>query len=287
MRIDTLIDEGVDVVKEIKRQSSALRKRAERNFPSKGGESSTERTLREYGFYSYEGTPNALELRRCIEVNGCDVEINPHLFSELQVLYGIDDSHLRGLLRPYIKEARLESLSNYVLELEPHEIIYTNLRDRFKHLIDKNIGGMDKFRELFNVDERIPRYSRDGKMERFIALGLEFEDMVGKYVFPNAFKQVEIDNCRPDFVIGDRWIDVKLSRTTAFDYRDNTIDKYLQRTDDLLIVYALDNDSPAPSGIPNGVELAHISEFYEGLPPEVISEFEDFLTRAYGFKEAI
>lgn len=283
-QIDSLIDKGEDVISMIRSTDEALRKRAYRCFPPDGRESSSEKALRLYGFRMDSRTPRPLELRRCVVVSGYEVTVDEVLFEEIVVLYRISPRSLRRLLRPYIEEAVFESLSNFVSDHEPDELTYAALEGRYKHFINLKIGGMGRFRELFNVDYNLLLYGRSNPSERFISLGLEFEDMVGKYIFSDAEKQVVVGNCRPDFIIGDRWVDTKLSRSTVFDYRDNTIEKYLQRTDDLLIVYALD-DGHVPKHIPENVKLTHVSEFYEDLPPEIIAEFEDFLSKAYRFKE--
>lgn len=70
--------------------------------------------------------------------------------------------------------------------------------------------------------------------------GYKFEDAVGELLkaLGYTFTKYETDvGLQPDFIIGDTWMDAKLSRWTIVNADDDTIEKYEQYCNRLIIVY--------------------------------------------------
>ena len=110
-------------------------------------------------------------------------------------------------------------------------------------------------------------------------LGRIFESLVGE-VLAELFTEVQphphIDNCIPDFVVGETWYDAKLSRSTVFSPGCETIDKYRKHTDYLVIIYALhDTDSSD-----DRAKFVHINELRPLVTPRIQRKIDAFIRKA-------
>lgn len=241
--------------------------------------------LKEYGFIGDNlYTPRELELKRCISINTDDftVEINNEELLNLAAVCRMDLHDLKQMVYDYADEAKLEALSEYVRLTEPDRLNYGTFR-KYKHLrpwVDRLMGGYDVFKELCYVDDRI--FAAD--VSTLINYGREFERLVGEALVhmygSNVKKQVKYKDAIPDFVIGDTWIDAKLSKSTAFRPEVKTIEKYRKFTNDLKIVFAVDDTHGLEMNDVDGVEFIHISEFYSELYDSLVHELKEFVQRA-------
>lgn len=288
--IDNLIDGGVvDIIKEV-RSDVALRRRAQRLFPSDGDKSSTTLALEAYGFSFDECLPSKDELRSCWSISDSyEVIIDTEKVDELSALSNLSPPELIGHLREVREEVVKEAVSYFVSDTSPELISYKTLRE-FPHIrsyVVQYFGGITNFREELNLDGRLVFYNNNSKVSTYARLGAEFEELLEGRVFSPEVSQIQHKDCRPDFIVDGSWIDAKLSRSTALDSRSDTISKYLRHTDKLTIIYAFD-DGADTSAVEEefNVEFKHISEFYEDLSAEAIDEFETFIKRVSTIKVA-
>lgn len=284
--IDDLIDEGADVIKEVRRSGGGLRKRAQRLFPPKDGKSSTEIALESYGFSFDRTTPSVSELEDCWKItDSYEVVVDERMFSEILSIYNISPRELRVLCQEVKKDVIFDCLSSFVSETSPEQLSYSFIKEEFPHIRSYIINYFDKFqdfRDAFGIDYRLIFYNNPGKRWIYIYNGHEFERLLEKHLFGTRFAQVEYKDCRPDFIINGKWIDAKLSKSTALNRFDDTIDKYMKHTDGLTIIYAIDDEADC-SEIDN-VEFKHISDYYEVMRREAVTEFEDFIERVSAVK---
>ena len=281
--IDNLFDEGcVDVVREV-RSNEALRKQCNRLFPPKKDKSSTTLALEAYGLRFDTYVPNRKELENCLFIGeDYKVEVDIYRYNELLVCCNIDQSDLDDLLRPIKTELRLEALSNFVRETSPDMISYSSLREypHLRVLVEQDLGGIEKFRERFNLDKRMVFYANTSKTRSLINNGFYFEELLENHLFGKVNAQVTYKDSRPDFVVEGNWFDAKLSKGTALFHKVNTIPKYLEHTDHLTIIYAYDDgaDTSEVESLYN-VDFVHVSEYYDLMSAEAVAEFEDLIER--------
>lgn len=110
-------------------------------------------------------------------------------------------------------------------------------------------------------------------------LGRIFESLVGE-VLAELFTEVQphphIDNCIPDFVVGETWYDAKLSRSTVFGPGCDTIDKYRKHTDYLVIIYALHDTDRSD----DRAKFVHINELRPLVSPKLQRKIDAFIRKA-------
>lgn len=280
---DKLIDEGKVIHDEIQRDG-ALRKRVLRNFPPSESKSSTRVAMEAYGFIFDKNIPSTEELQNCWLIGDrFELLINEEVFNDLMARSNLSPLEMRRLVRQERKVMELEALSEFVRETSPELISYKNLR-KYPHLrsyITSNFDLFEDFREAFNIDYRLVFYNSPSLRWIHIFNGLSFEKLLEEHLFGTEASQVPYKDSRPDFVVEGEWIDAKLSKGTALDYRDDTIEKYLRHTDHLTIIYAID-DGADTSAVEEdyNVEFKHVSEFYERMNDEAIAEFEELIERS-------
>lgn len=281
---DELIDNGTDVWDEVQ-SNEALRKRINRNFECVEGRTKTESALFLYGFIDFKYIPSSLELKRCWIVNNSGVELNQNEVRHLQSVCNLEFDEVLSMAREFKDEAIAEYVFDALSRTEPTRVKYSLIRDEFpsfvRHFLEVNKVTMVDIRRFLGIDFEMILYEYPNHLD-LCALGREFEHLLGKYVFKESDKQVLIDDCRPDFISEGRWIDAKLSRSTAFDSRCKTVEKYLGKTDKLTIVYAVDDEHPRYPD--NNVDFVHVSEFYSSLHQDAIDEFENLISRAGNIK---
>lgn len=289
---DEVIDRG-DCVKSFISNNEAIRKRINRNFHNLEGRSKVDTAMYMYGFDDFSGTPTPIEIQRSIYITDeYTVEIDAAKFIELKSIYNISENDLRRLFRPYLQKLKLDSLDIFISSIDADEFSYSLLRgfSELRYATSIHFSSMDELRSLYNIDIRLRNYSRDySKFNLFTSLGNEFESILRKLDFiggsDGCKHNPKIGNCRPDFVVGNSWIDAKLSKSTALNYGDETIRKYTKHTDDLTIVYALD-DGVDVSNIEReyNVTFKHVSEYYDNASEEAIAEVKEFIKKASSIK---
>lgn len=276
---DEIINQGGIVWEEIQ-SNQALRKRINREFSSVNGMSKTESALFLYGFNDFCSVPTILELKRCWEVVDWEVRLNKEYFNELLGVYNINEEYLMKLVNEHKEEVVLNLLSEFALN-HPDKF-YDEYFKKLKHhslryFIYKKFGDFSKARAFFGVPDELTLIDRPYLL-KLSSLGREFEGLLEKWLFEDLDRQVNIDDCRPDFVDGSLWIDAKLSKSTAFYSGVETIPKYSEKVEKVLIIYAVDDMLGIPT-LPENVEIKHISEFYEEIEKEGVEEINEFIKR--------
>lgn len=280
--LDNLIDDDVDDLVTLVRSDEALRKRCYRLFPPTDEKSSTRLALEAYGFSFNTYKPSEIELESCLFIgDDYEVSIDKLRFNELLSICNLRECELSRILRPYIKNMRFIALSEFVRSHSPEEVSYKNLK-AFPNLLHtiSVLGGMDSFRKLYSIDKKLSLYELDSKEWIYILHGLEFESLLRKHLFKDLDYQKRYRDAIPDFVDGDVWIDAKLSKSTALNSNDNTIDKYLKYVNKLKIIYLFDDGADVSSITDDSdVCFEHVSEYYKDLSDSSIEVFEDLIYR--------
>lgn len=132
----------------------------------------------------------------------------------------------------------------------------------------------------------------------FEALGLNYDDFCADtalasrqgHVFENVLAEIfteigykfertpEINGCHPDFVMGNHWIDAKLSEWTVHLADCETIKKYRPHCEKLTIVYLRGKSSKTLEyRKESDFTLMHISELLKQLPMDKRSHFQSKL----------
>lgn len=285
---DELIDKDIDVRSYIQINGS-LRIRIGRNFKGKGSSSAVSEALRLYGFTGFEEstTPTQYDLYKCFE---CDyktyeIKFDEEFVAHLSVVHNLEIRKVKSLARDrWIKEIKIELLEKFVTENEEdflaNPYTYKN-NSRIRGYFRNVYGDIETFRSAFNINKSLnPNRTMQGHYY-YIEAGRRFERLIKRCfdaIQTEVDVQMSIGNCRPDFVLTEGWLDAKLSKSTAF-YRSDTISKYTKHTDNLTILYAIDDvkDDTLPL-LPIGVDFIHVLDYFEGLPQELQDEIKMFIS---------
>lgn len=283
--LDELVERGVDITnlgKELpKNEYHRVRKRMYRAFGT------GENALKAFGLYDINGEPSDYELYRCFYIDdNYEVKENAHEISLVSDIYYLNELDFRRLYRPILKEVRRDALDEFYRNEFPDKIKSTIIEsDEFSHIwnyIRQIYGNIGNFMDAYGtplyifVDYNYDKYNgeaiKDGHTFEVVA-----EDVL-KAIYANIQCQVSFEGCRPDFVLGDKWLDAKLSRHSPFHPRSTMLERYLKHTDDLTIIYARDKREPYTQ---ENVKFVHISEYYPELEKlgrrELIDRCESFL----------
>ena len=284
---DNLIRQGFDVY-EVIRNDESLRKRVNRNFERIGNRSKVKSALFMYGFNDITYTLNPLELKRCWNVSENGVEVDENHLAYLSSISGKNVSDILEEANGFKQEAIREFLSLFLSKECPSKITLKNIRRRYPKVyntVRKVYPDADSFYEEFGINKHFSYFHSLYGNSFIKSLGLIFESMVREYLFPDSDYQVMFKDCIPDFIVNGKWIDVKLSRGTALNKSDNTIEKYLKYVDHLIIIYALDGEMDKSIYEDLGyVTFKHISDFYTYIEEKHVIKFEEFINSSYRYK---
>ncbi|WP_252431397.1 hypothetical protein [Peribacillus butanolivorans] len=152
----------------------------------------------------------------------------------------------------------------------------------------KIYGG---YAELFeacglNYDD----YRTDTSMASFYGRKLEdiFEEILNELSCEYE-REPSVDNCRPDFVMGSDWVDIKLSEWTIHISDCDTIKKYEPHCETLTIVFLRGNKS-LNKMITDKTRIVNIGFYIEQMPREKRGYFYerlDGIERELSEKEAV
>lgn len=292
---DDLIDSGasgdMELKKYIIKHLVGLRIRCARVFGS------VDNALKSYGYDSKPLSPISFErvydvVSDCFRINSVghvvvDFDLYLEKINTLQSLnYDVNDNdvlkqvtdflaldRIEGFMREHNEDAAelLDSRGKKYPENQLNTIIYKHYEDR---------------KQLYKTYNIAPGMRSDYSYERLWSLcgaGSDFERIV-KRVLESMFKEVRyhdcIDDCRPDFIVNNRWYDAKLSRSTALDSRNRTIAKYRNHTQHLVILYAIDDTNATD----DRATFVNITEFYPLISEELQREINDFIRKASAIK---
>jgi len=189
----------------------------------------------------------------------------------------------------YLKETKLlakfEAIERFVMSVDP-TLITNDLLDTKRHIkmyIYQCFGNYGNFRKHYGI---YTIFMDNCGAATFMSDGYEFERLLGE-VLGEVFSHDEIQrtpwigDCRPDFVIGSKWFDAKLCRSTALYSNCTTISKYREYTDDLTIVYAV-HDTRAKN---RKAKFICVKEFYPYISNDLRIKCEDFIAEVLRKKE--
>lgn len=289
--LDNMIDDGIDVMSlgvslrgDAKYKYETVRKRLSRAFGS------VNQALVEYGLFEKRGEPVELELHRCFEITGDYLVVeNEYKKEDLMDIYNVTETEFKRITKDVRNQCEKEALSMFASDFYPDGFKHHFLRERkLYHLrgyLTRHYG--DSFERLANELGMDYRLVERQTYEPLFDLGNTFESIVGEVV--EGFyvkKQQRIGDCIPDFVMGETWIDAKLSFGTVFQRSCQTIEKYTKHTDNLTIIYALDKSKRRKVG---DVRFIHISEFYPHLEStgqhDLILRIKNFIETAEETKQ--
>jgi len=151
---------------------------------------------------------------------------------------------------------------------------------QIEKLISNTYGNISEYRRIYGLDMRLLDSSNSAsKRRRFLDLGAEFEQLTYATlttIYDGVQYQRKIADCIPDFIVGKRWYDAKLSRSTALNPSCETIEKYRKHTDYLTIIYAIDDTTATD----DRASFVHISEYYPYISTELQREIDAFIRKA-------
>lgn len=285
---DDIIEKDIDLHDYISKNNS-LRTRIGRNFKNDLGNTAVNEALRMYGFTGFnESTkPSRLDLYRCFDCNEVTYEIkfDEDFVNHISTIHNTSPNEVKSLAKTeWLDEIRLEMLSKFVANNDEDFLAnpYTYKENsRIRGYFRCIFGDINTFREAFGINKMLnPNRTMQGHYY-YIEAGKRFEEIIKRCFDANqteVYKQVSIGNCRPDFVLGDSWMDAKLSKSTTF-YGSKTIEKYTKHTDALTIIYAIEDvrDESIPL-LPQGVDLIHVLDYFSDLPQGLQDEIKVFIS---------
>lgn len=195
--------------------------------------------------------------------------------------------------------ADISQIRRDLLDWVAEDIISNDFERSFSYYV-KNFSGVEpalyefysntlEFYEDYEIPPELIYYnSKSINSSSFLFyLGVKFENLVRKFIFPTEPYQVVYKDCIPDFIIGGNWLDVKLSKSTVFSPNDSTINKYLKHMDKVTILYGIEDDIPTSFYEDLGViEFVSVTDFYSIIPKSSVIEIEEHLKLVKEFKEA-
>lgn len=284
--IDKLIDEGYDVenlAKELPNFYGSFRKRLTRNFGSVG------QAFTSYGLYEMNGIPSDIELYRCYEISErYEVVVNDLEKHRIMDLYFIDELTFKKLSKDIVRNMRIDALDEFYRNEFPENLKHTFIeKEEYKHLwvyISNIYGSLRIFLKQYDVDPNVfIERNYGGGHGNFIKAGFRFELLVKRMfdTLGSSYKyNKRVNGCQPDFQLSDRWVDAKLRYNTVFYPTCQTIEKYLDETNNLEIIYCLGEGNRTLQD-KDRVTLVHISEYYPKLSEigagYLIEEIEEFI----------
>lgn len=177
---------------------------------------------------------------------------------------------------------RLEMIEDYI----EHGGIIPKLFDRENRSVSgglsnaayKLFGSAKKLCEYFGITYEMVSM-QENPIKFFGDAGRDFERAVLE-IFEECgvsviYNRQQVDGCRPDFVLSDRWADTKLSKSTVFSGADRALVKYPKHTDKLDIIYAIDDmpDEEVPE-LPEGVRLVSVFDYFNEIPADAKAKIE-------------
>lgn len=186
----------------------------------------------------------------------------------------------------------LEAMSLFVSHFECDEINAVLLK-KYRHIesyLFRHYGSFDNFRIAHDMDVNLIAFNSDKARSFFIMQGNEFEGLVTQALQhihgDRLITDHRVEGCYPDFVIDGKWLDAKLSKSTALSASCDTISKYLAQTDHLTIIYAIDDIEDVPD-YGGSVDFVHISEFYPYMTDELMNDIVELKSAVRQRKEAM
>lgn len=288
--IDELIDEGVDVLNLRSNVSDRRYESIKRKLSRYGG--GIRNVLINYGFFELDNQdrgvylPTKLEIERCFYIShDYRVLINESTKELILDLYHLRENQFNKISKEIMKDLKKDALDIFYLKEFPENITFSFIREN-RHLemyINDIYGSLALFRERYGMSELLVEtlYARNRGL--YAKAGRIFEKLV-KEVFIaldiNFKYNMWVGDCRPDFIVGETWIDAKLRYNTVDGDTCLTIQKYLPRTDNLVIVYCF-GEGPRVRDFGKNVTFMNIREFYSDLYDageyELVDQIEHFI----------
>lgn len=193
-----------------------------------------------------------------------------------------------------MSELRREAVFNFLENADVDDISDLNKKDSAKkELLRKSIwktfGSRKNAYKCYGFHKFMVNKS-DNPIVLFSKLGRDFEDAVLE-VFADSgvtviYNREQVPGCRPDFTLSDRWVDTKLSKSTVLSAADSTLSKYPQHTDNLDIIYALDDlpDEEVPE-LPEGVRLVCVFDYFDEIPTDLKMRIERIIEKASDYRK--
>ncbi|MGG2024230.1 hypothetical protein AB1282_00330 [Gottfriedia sp. S16(2024)] len=158
---------------------------------------------------------------------------------------------------------------------------YTSMEIRNKYVglgdsLDRRFGGIHNACKHFGL----PSIERDGA-DIYKHSGWKFEDILGELFneLDIKYEKYKHDKYRPDFVVGKRWFDAKLSEWTI--NTCNTIENYEPLCSSLTIVYLRGREHDRM--LTNKTRMVHVNKYVKQLPRDkrgyFYAKFNDILTK--------
>lgn len=174
-----------------------------------------------------------------------------------------------------------DAIGEFVHQYDPDEITIELLKS-YRHIEQysyKIFGSLPEMYKYFGIDKTAVEYSMNKRTRACASWGHLFEELVAE-VFSELNYRYErrrrINDCVPDFIVGDSWYDAKLSRNTAFNSSCQTIEKYRKHTDYLTIIYALHDTEKDDER----ATFVHITEIKPLVSPHLQRKIDAFIRKA-------
>ena len=285
--IETDKPQGMELKRYINQHEHSLRTRCKRNFGS------LDIALTAYGYeiktykeISFERVFDYLDC--CFEVNidghlKVDFEVYLRKITELQAM-NYDVCPYR-ILRQVADEYALDRIEEFTKH--NNEYISTILDDRprrypynqIETLISQFYGKREELYKTYGVTLGMLPGANANKLIVLTSLGKEFELLVDEIFIEAQIshrRHDKVGDAIPDFISGNTWLDAKLSKSTALNPSCNTIEKYRQHTDYLVIIYAIDDTNATD----DRATFVHVSEYYPYISEELQRKVDAFIRRA-------
>lgn len=285
--IDTDASNGQSFLKYINRELPSLRKRCIRTFGS------MKAALTEYGFILE--SEEELELPKLFDfLCGCfEVAEDGRIRVDFEQF--LDKSNELTALGYVVNRTKIIKQMEEALELDRIEAFIRKYNERACEILDST-GKKYPENQINTIIEKYYKVRKNVyktykvnpfmitsasfvRLRELMKLGSEFEDIVYEVlaeISNGVDRYFILEDCRPDFVIGEKWYDAKLARKTALDTRSSTIDKYTKHTDYLTIIYAIDDTTATDSR----ANFVHITEYYPYISVELQRKIDAFIRKA-------
>jgi hypothetical protein len=160
---------------------------------------------------------------------------------------------------------------------DPHKVSKTEYpilsNDQWKTRWNREVSFCPHFLDSVELDNGyIPQTPTERKnrktAQHTIPLGLSFEKILGDILteLEVPFKKGYSRTIKPDFNLGNKWIDAKLSKTTYLSPTCKTIEKYEPLCEELELVYLIGDSSTQV--LTEKTKLVHVSEYTKELPKD-------------------
>lgn len=222
------------------------------------------------------------ELMECVYIrDDFKVVLDIERLNNLSALCGYSVSYLKSAIKPFVRDLEKDALSEFVCSLDFDEVNNNNIT-RYRHIvyyIYNHYEGLEEFREMYGIDFDLVSFSSHNSRSFFANAGHKFEYLVGKVLrelYGSAVNDSYFEEgCKPDFVVNNRWVDAKLSKSTILSPSCETVEKYSKVTQKLTIIFCIDDAIDVDLSKYSHVDFIHVTDLFPYISDELVKEISE------------